>query len=461
MDTSGPSPDPLFDYQRTGASFLATRGGGLLFDEQGLGKTPQAIRAADLASAIRIIVVCPAAVKENWRREFLRFSRRPRRVDVVFGKSHAFDPTADVVVINYDLLTDRRVLSALRRHGADTVIFDEAHLLKNPTAGRTRAALGIGCTGRNGLIEGVPRVYALTGTPAPNHVGELWSILRAIAPEAITLVPGGYPLSQGGFTARYCKTVETPFGAKIVGGQNLPELRARLSAFALRRKKLDVLPELPPFRVEVTALSSADAAARIARATAATPGAADLIAALRNAGTDEDAVTTALAQAAPHMTTLRRMTGILKAPLVADLVSADLDGGMDKVVVFAVHRDVVSTLRETFAARGYRPVVIDGSTSAKARQEAIDAFQTDPAVRVFIGNVTAAGTGITLTAASNLVFAELSWVPAENAQAAMRVHRIGQARSVLVRISALPGTVDEVVANTVRRKTRAISQLLD
>lgn len=461
MDTLGPSTDPLFDYQRTGASFLAARSGGLLFDEQGLGKTPQAIRAADLANATRIIIVCPAAVKENWRREFDRFSRRPRRVDVVYGKAHAFDATADVIVVNYDLLVDRRILSSLRRHGADTVVFDEAHLLKNPSAGRTRAALGVGCSGRGGLIEGAARVYALTGTPAPNHVGELWSILRAVAPEAITLTPGGTPLSHGGFTARYCKTVDTPFGAKIVGGQNLPELRARLASVALRRKKADVLPQLPPFRVEVTALSSADAAARIARATAATPGAADLIAALREAGTDEDAVTSALAQAAPHMTTLRRMTGILKAPLVADLISADLEGGMDKVVVFAVHRDVVTTLREIFTGRGYNPVVIDGSTSPAARQEAIDAFQTDPKTRVFIGNVTAAGTGITLTAASNLVFAELSWVPAENAQAAMRVHRIGQARSVLVRISALPGTVDEIVANTVRRKTRAISQLLD
>jgi SWI/SNF-related matrix-associated actin-dependent regulator of chromatin subfamily A-like protein 1 len=451
-------PDQLFPYQTEGATFLAARQGALLLDEQGLGKTVQAIRAADAAGLTRIVVACPAAVKENWKREFAKFSRTARRVDVVYGTNHEFDPQADTIIVNYDLLTHKRVMAALRRTAPELVILDEAHLLKNPKAKRTVAALGPACSGRAGLIEGA-RVFALTGTPIPNHPGEIWPLLRAVAPEAILMRDGRTIMPEGVFVSTYCTSRLTRYGAQITGGKNLDDLRQRLSGVALRRRKVDVLPQLPAFRAEITLLSSADAAAQLARATATDPAAAELARALATATDDAD-VARALAVAAPATSTLRRMTGLLKAPLVADFATSELDGGVDKLVLFAVHTDVIRHLRDTLAARGFKPVVVDGKVSQGARQEAIDGFQNDPTIRVFIGQMTAAGTGITLTAASNLIFAELSWVPAENAQAAMRVHRIGQKNSVLVRLATLPGTVDEAVSQALRRKMKSINELL-
>jgi SWI/SNF-related matrix-associated actin-dependent regulator of chromatin subfamily A-like protein 1 len=450
--------DPLFPYQTDGVNFLAARQGALLLDEQGLGKTVQAIRAADAIGALRIVVACPASVKENWRREFAKFSRNARRVDVVYGRDHAFDPLADTMVVNYDLLTSKRILANLRRIAPDLVILDEAHMLKNAKAKRTIAALGPSCAGRAGLIEGA-RVFALTATPIPNHPGELWPLLRAVAPQAILMRDGRTIMPEGVFVSTYCQMRETRFGAKVVGGKNLDDLRQRISAIAIRRRKTDVLPQLPAFRAELTMLSSADAAAKLRRAVATDPDASMLAHALQ-AARDDESVARALVKSAPAMSTLRRLTGTLKAPLVAELASCDLDGGMDKLVIFALHTDVIRTLRDALDAKGYRPVVIDGSTAHAARQNAIDSFQNDPATRVFIGQIAAAGTGITLTAASNLIFAEMSWVPAENAQAAMRVHRIGQQNSVLVRLATLPGTVDEAVAQTLRRKMKSINELL-
>lgn len=451
--------EQLYPYQIEGAKFLAQRGKAALFDPQGLGKTPQAIRAADLVEARQIVVCCPAAVKENWRREFARFSSRTLRVDVVQGRNHHFDALADVYVVNYDLLTSPAVMRALKRTAPDLVILDEAHFLKNPRAKRTRAVYGPLCNGEGGLTHGA-KVFALTGTPIPNNPSELWPLLRAVGASCIRLPDNSGVMTLPAFVERFCTVRTTRFGEAITGGRNLDDLKNRLAPFALRRRKEDVLPDLPPFRVELAHLSSRDAAGKLARAMTEAPGGEDLARALREARDDTEAAD-ALAMAAPAMSTLRRLTGTLKAPLVAEMVADDLDAGMGKVVVFAIHRDVIASIRDALTARGYGVVVLDGSSGGEGRQTAIDAFQNDPGTHVFIGQITAAGTGITLTAASNAVFAEMSWVPADNAQAAMRIHRIGQKNSVLVRLATLPGTVDETVAQTVRRKTRVISAILD
>lgn len=448
----------LYPYQRDGARFLASREGAFLFDEQGLGKTAQAIRAADWLLARRIVIVCPAAVKENWRREVHAFSVAPRRVDVVEGRKHKFDPTAEVLIVNYDIIATPHILSNLRRIGPEVVIIDEAHYLKNPEAKRTKAVLGPKCDSAGGVIEGA-RVFALTGTPIPNNVAELWPLLRAIAPDAIRK-PGGQPMRKHEFESTYLQTIQTSYGPRVVGSRNLSALREKLKGVALRRLKKDVLPELPPFRVVETTLSPDAAARRSLLEAQREPGVDQLMNDLQAANGDPARIADILQAAAPFMPTVRRITGILKAPLVADFVTSELEGGVDKMVVFALHKQVIATLHDTLARRKYRPVVLAGGVSAQARQAAIDSFQSDPGVRVFIGQITAAGTGITLTAASHALFAEMSWVPADNAQAAMRVHRIGQQNAVLVRLATLTGSIDEYVAQAVRRKAKDIAELL-
>jgi SWI/SNF-related matrix-associated actin-dependent regulator 1 of chromatin subfamily A len=164
----------------------------------------------------------------------------------------------------------------------------------------------------------------------------------------------------------------------------------------------------------------------------------------------------ALAKIAPHVATLRRVTGLAKAPLVAEWVKDWLEAGGSKIVIFAHHRDVIKHLQDALEDVA---VVLTGDMGVWPRQAAVDAFQTDPVAKVFIGQIQAAGTGITLTAASDVLFAESSWVPAENSQAAMRVHRIGQKNACLVRFATLAGSIDERIQAVVSRKMFDIAQL--
>lgn len=458
MSPSAPTrrPLPLYPYQESGARALAAMGSGLLLDPMGLGKTTTGIRASDLLNARRLLIVCPYAVKEHWRREIIRFGLTARRIDVVDGRKHRFDPRADTIIVNYDVVFAARIARALYAFQADTVLLDEAHFLKNPSAKRTKALFGPQCTGQGGIIEHARHRFALTGTPTPNHPGELWPLLRAIVPRTIT-PPGGRPLDYSAFVDRFCSVRDTRFGEQITGGRNLDQLRALIAPYVVRRRKQDVLPDLPTLRVELAYLAAGDAAAKIRAATAQIAGVDSIGRILGQHVVSDQDVLDALQEAAPFISTLRRYTGMLKAPLVADLIATDLDGGLDKIVVMAVHRDVIAALAHRLAR--YQPLTLDGSTPKGDRQRNIDLFQTDPRHRVFIGQMQAAGVGITLTAASDLVFAEQSFVPAEMAQAAMRVHRIGQTRSVLARIATVPGTIDEMISQTLRRKAKTISHL--
>jgi SWI/SNF-related matrix-associated actin-dependent regulator 1 of chromatin subfamily A len=158
-----------------------------------------------------------------------------------------------------------------------------------------------------------------------------------------------------------------------------------------------------------------------------------------------------------HIAKLRRLIGTIKATAVAEVIKGELDSGLDKVVVFGHHRDVLDILCAEFDAYGV--VRLDGRTSMTERQAAVDQFQTFKNTRVFCGQITAAGVGLTLTAAQSAVFAEMSWVPAENQQAAQRIHRIGQTGSCLVRYTILPGSLDEQIVDTLRRKMRGIAEV--
>lgn len=225
----------LMPYQETGAAFLASRRAALVADEPGLGKTAQAIGACDAVGATSVAVICPASVVDNWRREFARFGRAERRLDV--------------------LSYDKAMRRGLPQPPYEALILDEAHYLKSRGAKRTKAVLGTKCDGA-GLVAQARHVFLLTGTPAPNNPAETWPWLRALAPELI-LGPNGKPMGYWAFTDRYCKTVDKGFGPAIVGGKNLAELRDRIAPFVLRRRKAEVLPDLPSLRVDTLPLPAA------------------------------------------------------------------------------------------------------------------------------------------------------------------------------------------------------------
>jgi SWI/SNF-related matrix-associated actin-dependent regulator 1 of chromatin subfamily A len=422
----------LYPYQKTGAAWLAERSRALLADDMGLGKSAQAITACVALGATDILVICPASVRETWKREFVKFDRRNIPVEVTSYEGAAkYDPTSK---------------GTKRWH---VLILDESHYLKTPTSKRTRAVFGEKCDGVGGLIERADRVICLSGTPMPNNPAELWPALRALAPETITSPKSGKPYSYWQFVAKYCRTVDKGFGQQIVGAKNHDQLAEAIKPFMLRRLKADVLKDLPPIRFDTLHLEGKVP-------PELTGPEADMIrAALESDGVE------GLRSLTPYVATLRRLTGLAKAWPAAEWIKTWLDCCDDKLVVFAHHQEVIQAIHKKVCSTEYMTTFLTGATSHVNRMKAIDAFQNNPKCRIFLGQIQAAGTGITLTASSDVLFVESSWVPAENQQAAMRVHRIGQAKPCLARFATLAGSIDEQIQKAVARKTADISQVLD
>lgn len=454
----------LFDYQSTGADWLRERKTALLADEMGLGKSAQAITAASKINPLRVVVLCPAVARENWDREFRRFSDRPWRSDIIFSRSEPRRLDADLIISSYNLADElARGLRDTERIGV--LILDEAQFLKSTESKRTQVTLG-----RGGLVRRADRVWALSGTPAPNHAAELWPILFTF---------GQTKLSYPEFVERYCTTYsfKPPRGEtriQITGTkpERIDELRAILDPIMLRRRKVDVLKDLPSitFSDIVVPANAIDYEIQYVQWTHPYDRRAELEALVDK----ERKLVTAICEASPSwrqefnglsgvmnsVAGLRRYTGLQKVDGIADLVAQELENGdYAKIVIFAIHQGVIEGLRHKL--RRFKPVTLYGQTPAAKRQINVDKFQKNPKCRIFIGNIQAAGTAITLTSAHNVLFAEQSWVPGENAQAAMRCHRIGQERPVFVRFAGLANSIDAKVASTLRRKTRELMHLFD
>lgn len=418
----------LKPYQVEGAVFLSSRKAAFLADQMGLGKSAQAIEAANLVGAQKVVVICPAIARVNWQREFEMWGRGARQLVV-----ESFDKVA----------TRPELRKALVDMRPDVMIVDEAHYLKTRTAKRTKSLYGAACKG-TGLVAAAKHVWLLSGTPCPNDAGELWPHLKALWPDLI----GDKNYAE--FIERYCLTQKTVYGVKILGNRNAPELRGVLKQIMLRRKADDVLKDLPPISWHVTPVEP-DHVLKDLVAFEQT----EEIAVLRQSLEDGTIPTDSVA-----MATLRRITGQAKAQVAARLISDELESdAYQKIVVFVQHLDVGKTLSSELEKFG--TMFLNGSTTPTMRQQYIDAFQKDASKRVFIGQLQACSTAITLHAASQVLFVEQSWVPAENAQAAKRCHRIGQTQPVFVRMLALSKSIDEAVARVLARKTQAISELME
>lgn len=444
-----PLPDglALLPYQRAGVAYAIGRQHVLIGDEMGLGKTIQAIAACNLTQPASVLIVCPASLRINWLREWKRWTTLPYAVEIANGSF----PESPVVIVNYDILAKHA--AALRARSWGVIIYDESHYLKNPKAARTRAALG---DKENPAIP-AERVLYLTGTPILNRPIELYPILKA----ARNPLAGSWKY----FATRYCAGHQDGYGWRVDGASNLDELQDRLrETIMIRRLKADVLTELPPKRRALlvidgdTAIIRREQAAwaeqeerleqvRLRIATAATD--AEYAAAIEDFRSASTAAFT-------EMSKIRHETAIAKLPLVVEHVKEVLES-VQKVVVFAHHHDVIDGL--VGALEG--AVKLDGTMSQEARQEAVDRFQFDPNTRVFVGSIKAAGVGLTLTAASHVIFAELDWVPANITQAEDRCHRIGQHDSVLVEHIVLRDSLDQRIADAIISKQDVSDRALD
>lgn len=448
-----------FPHQIEGRDFALKNVSCLLAHEQGCGKTRTAIMAARQSIAKRVLVICPPIALGVWHDEIRRWTGEtdPRYIQRIRKGSDKVDRIATWVIVGYALLSrSRDLVAALKVETWDIIVLDEAHNLKERSAKRTRAIYGPRSRG-DGIVGSAYRTILLTGTPILNHPAELWTHLRALAPELL-----GPESGFDQFVERFCKT-ET----RWIGGRSIetikgmrqgvaPQLRMMLAPFMHRVKKVDVLKDLPPMIWGTWPVALADCAAS-----------PDVLAewkmhetALRKAITgltDEELLTAAFH--AEHMATQRRLTGIIKATAAVAAINDQLEGGTEKVIIFAHHTGVIDMLAVGLKAWGI--AVIDGRTPAGVRDDRVRAFQNDPDVRVFIGQNQAASTAITLTAASNVWLLEPDWTPAINAQAAARAHRPGQKDSVTVRTLVLEGSVDAIIGAILARKSADINAIVE
>lgn len=365
-----------------------------------------------------------------------------------------------------------KIVSSLQERGWDLVAVDEAHFLKNLDSQRSKAVLGDRMKKKPGLADlGRKRVF-MTGTPIPNRPIEIWPILSALAPDDF----GSFKQ----FAYRYCDgheemVSETKKVFKFDGASNLEELQERLRATCMiRRLKQDVLKELPPKRRQVISLPPTEQAKRLI--------AQELEEWDRKFGEDLSMVQTAMAIAEEHndkstyngavdklqyiqrvafieMAAARKRVAMVKVPSIITHVKAMRDEGVKKIILFAHHHDVLESLYEKFEKYA---VLAYGKTSDKAKNKAVEAFQDkNSGVEIFIAGLTAVGVGITLTASSHVVFAELDWTPGNVNQAEDRAHRIGQENSVLVQHLVLDGSLDARMAQMIVEKQEIADRALD
>jgi SWI/SNF-related matrix-associated actin-dependent regulator 1 of chromatin subfamily A len=441
----------LYPYQVEGAQWLSSMRNAILGDEPRVGKTAAAIAGADLISARRVLVVCPAIVRPNWEREFQRWQMLLRTTCLIMSSKDR--PMADVTIVSYELTCSRPVLLALLAVDWDLLIVDECHKTKNPFALSTQVIYGGDCTAAKGLASKAKRVWLLSGTPIPNNLAEMWSHARALFPSAVKGLE-----RYTDWVDHFCYTQEGDYGTKILGAREIEDFVDRFAPFIKRRMLKDVQPDLPPVRFSAVTVQPASVPPRLVHVDESE---AVIRAALARAKLmpNADDLQAIASMDQMHLSSIHKWTGIAKAPAVAEFILREMqEEGLKKVVIFAKHTEVFDILKTTLPYCE----VINGKTPNKDRQPIIDAFQgrvpgrriNALAVHLDIGSI-----GIDLTAASDVVFAETSWVPKDVLQAAMRCQGVNQTKPVLARIMSLKGSLDEAINETIVRKHRMISKI--
>ena len=462
-----PKPEGLeyLPYQRAGIEFALGKDAVLIGDEMGLGKTIQAIGVINSTpKAKRILIIVPASLRLNWQREAEKWLvNKDLSIGIAIGSKW---PDTDVVIINYDILTKHK--TQLRKRVWDVLICDEAHYLKNPKAARTKQVFGDWrYKTKEWKVDPLKakRRILLTGTPIVNRPIELWGLANYLDPEEFN--------NFFAYARRYANAHNNGWGWDFSGAANLDELQEKLrTRFLVRRLKKDVLKDLPAKRRQIIELPANGASKLVAAEQAAWSAQEERLSALKLAvdlskiSEDPEAYQRAVAAlrdgataAFEEMSKARHDTALAKVDYVVDHVADAAESG--KVLVFAHHLDVVAGLADGLRAKGLKVVTLTGSDSLLSRQAAVDSFQQDDETKVFIGNIRAAGVGITLTASSHVVFAELDWVPANLSQAEDRAHRIGQTNSVLVQHLVLEGSLDQQIASQLVTKQAVIDAALD
>ncbi len=455
MLTAPPKGLKYFPYQRAGIHYLYKVKKCLLADDQGLGKTIQVaglineMVAAEPKKKLKILIICPASLKQNWRKEFEKWLNYHQSAQIAQGRKCALDGS-NITIVNYEICD---ALKTTLTQDWDLVAIDEVHYLKNHTSKRTMAILG-----PDGIVSRADRVVAMSGTPMSNRPIELWPLVASLFSRFWPTELSSYRAFGEFFCAGFDEQVRvrTKHGVKFVkefnvrGASNLPVLNSLLrERFMLRREKAKVLPQLPPKIYSVI-----DVLPNVGRKTVVKN-------LLKQEGQYREDVLESIetGQRLPpmeEMASVRQELGLEKIDF-AETFMRDILANGEPVICFVYHTAVAEELAARFASVGVSMII--GKTPMAKRDEAVEKFQSGEN-KIFIGNIQAAGTGLTLTKASNVVFVEYSWVPGENEQAVDRAHRISQLKQVNAYFLSFFGSLDAQILKTSIRKQRNIDKVM-
>lgn len=472
-----PAPEGLeyYPFQKAGVAYAIERTSTIIGDEMGLGKTVQALGVVNIRQPESVLVVVPASLRISWLREAQKWVVNDYNFYVV-ENNDPVPTSANFVIVNYARLTGKNgeiVLNSLMKRQWGVLIVDECHYVRNKKAQRTKSVMGY-WTKKTGKVDGLKdraeiKLF-LTGTPIMNRPAEIHSVAAACAPYQF----GNFKK----FGQRYCAPEKVWAGRRrgyvttYTGASNLEELSERLRATCMvRRLKKDVLTELPAKRRQVIDLPLNGAGSVVDAEVQAFSKYESRLEKLQETiekdRDNEAAYKAAVGQlndvqklAFRELAKIRHKVAVAKIPHVISYVDNVFESGTNKLVLFVHHHDLTDAFK---AHWGDEAVVLDGRTSLEDKQAAIDRFISDDSVKLFIGSIGAAGTGVDglQKVCSHAIFAELDWVPATINQAEDRIHRIGQDGSVLIQHLVFDGSIDSRLAKTIVHKQAIADKALD
>ena len=426
------SKRPPLAHQKEAIQKLVENKKYILADDMGLGKTTSTIIAALEAGCKKVLIICPATLKINWKREIENYSTKS--VFIAEGKN--FSTEHDFVIINYDILknfhdTKKKDDSQILRANFDLVVVDEAHYIKNAQAQRTKLI--------NDIVKKIDRLWLLTGTPMTSRPIDYYNLLN--------LIDSPVAKNWMAYVIRYCSGYQFKVGARkvwnVMGASNLEELRDRTSNLTLRRLKEDVL-DLPDKIITPVYLRLKSKEYE------------EVMGEYYNWYEKNPEESKSLTVQFTKLTKVRQIIANEKIEQTIELAENIVEQGK-KVIIFCNFTDSLNKICEHF---GKSAVKVDGSMSKPERQLSVDSFQEDEKIKVFVGNIKAAGVGLTLTAAEAVIMNDLSFLPSDHSQAEDRAYRFGQKNNVLVYYPIFENTIEGIIYDILNNKKQVIATVM-
>lgn len=423
---------PPLEHQKEAIQKLVENKKFILADDMGLGKTTSTVIAALECGAKKILIICPATLKINWKREIENYTDRP--ISIAEGKKISL--SEDFVIINYDIIKNFHDIkdkenSQLLSASFDLVIIDESHYLKNAQALRTKLI--------NNLVKKIERLWLLTGTPMTSRPIDYYNLLN--------LVDSPVANNWMAYVIRYCNGYQFRAGGRMVwnvmGASNLEELRDRTSSQILRRLKENVL-DLPEKIITPVYLRL--------KSKAYEEVMGEYYAWYDKNPEESKSLTVQFTK----LTKVRQIIADEKVNETIELAENIIEQGK-KVIIFCNFTDSLNKIADHFKKTA---VKLDGSMSKAQRQKSVDDFQTDEKIKVFVGNIKAAGVGITLTSAEVVIMNDLSFLPSDHAQAEDRAYRFGQKNNVLVYYPIFDNTIEGIIYDIINKKKKVIATVM-